>query len=120
MAEMGRYCRAYTVERFREFSGWKENLQNLRSEKPQGRIKRKGPQSGAREEETPPQAETQRTLAAEDHLYLQENFVVTDGIFIDENIIFDDVTPEWIDFCKDTLGFEVPSYESAQRSAPAQ
>jgi hypothetical protein len=118
MAEMGRYCKAYPVEKFREFGGWKENLQNLRGEKPQGQVKRKGPQNGAQDEA--PQAETQRTLAAEDHLYLQENFVVTDGVFIDEHIIFDDVTPEWIDFCENTLGFEVPSYESTQRGASAQ
>jgi len=30
---------------------------------------------------------------------MQENYVVTDGIFKDENIIFDNVTPEWKDFC---------------------
>jgi hypothetical protein len=27
-------------------------------------------------------------------VYLQENYVVTDGIFKDENVLFDDVTPE--------------------------
>ncbi len=46
-----------------------------------------------------------------DHLYLQENYVVTDGIFMDERVVFDDVTPEWIDFCKNTLKFEVPVYD---------
>ncbi|HEY6807132.1 MAG TPA: hypothetical protein VI306_26385 [Pyrinomonadaceae bacterium] len=53
----------------------------------------------------------QRELTDSDFLYLQENFVVTDDIFIDENIVFDQVTPEWIEFCKNTLAFEVPSYE---------
>ena len=38
-----------------------------------------------------------------DYVYLQRNFTVTDGIFVDENIIFDDVTPEWIDFCRTVL-----------------
>jgi hypothetical protein len=36
----------------------------------------------------------------------QENFVVTDGIFIDEHIIFDKVTDEWKEFCKGTLMFD--------------
>ena len=27
----------------------------------------------------------------DDFLYLQENFTLTDGIFIDENIVFDDI-----------------------------
>jgi hypothetical protein len=46
-------------------------------------------------------------------LFVQENFVVTDGIFLDENIIFDDVTPEWKTFCETTLDFSVPNYELA-------
>ena len=33
----------------------------------------------------------------------RRNFTVTDGIFIDENIIFSDVTPEWIEFCRNVL-----------------
>jgi len=40
--------------------------------------------------------------------------VVTDDIFIDENIIFANITPEWLDFCKNTLKFEVPIYETTQ------
>jgi hypothetical protein len=42
---------------------------------------------------------------------LQENYVVTDGIFKDENIIFDDVTDEWKEFCTKELEFEIPEYE---------
>jgi hypothetical protein len=38
-------------------------------------------------------------------VYVQRNFTVTDGLFIDENIIFDDVTPAWIEFCRDVLGY---------------
>lgn len=54
---------------------------------------------------------TEKMQSARGHLYLQENFVVTDGIFLDERIVFDEVTPEWVDFCKTTLQFEVPSFE---------
>lgn len=50
-------------------------------------------------------------------LYLQENYVVTDGIFKDENIIFDNVTPEWKKFCTHTLLFEIPNYGSAEAKA---
>lgn len=28
---------------------------------------------------------------------------------MDEDIVFDDVTPEWIDFCKNALKFETPN-----------
>lgn len=97
MATMAKYCKAYPVDRFREFSGWTENLQNLRKEVRTVDGK---------------EVESTRPLAEDDFFYLQENYVVTDGIFVDENIIFDNVTPEWVDFCKNTLKFEVPSSDS--------
>jgi hypothetical protein len=94
MAEMGTYCKAYPIERFREFSGWSENAQNARKEKGNGQ-------------------ETEQIKDLTGHLYLQENFTVTDGIFLDQNIIFDQVTSEWVSFCKETLQFAVPEYDSA-------
>jgi hypothetical protein len=95
MPKMGKYCKAYPLPRFREFSNWTENTQNLRkvSKDIDGKA-----------------VEVERELTGDDFLYLQENYVVTDGVFIDENIIFDNVTDEWIDFCKNTLKFEVPDY----------
>lgn len=98
MPKIGNYCKAYPVERFREFSEWTENLQNLRKEKQLVDGK-----------EVP----VTRQLEEEDFFYLQEDFTVTDGIFLEENVIFDKVTPEWIDFCKNTLEFEVPVFEPA-------
>jgi hypothetical protein len=95
---MGKYCKAYPLSRFREFNGWKENAENFRKEKKTV--------NGA-------EAEVSREITDSSFAYLQENYTVTDGIFIDENIIFDDVTPEWIDFCVNTLKFEQPVYESA-------
>jgi hypothetical protein len=97
MANMGKYCKAYPVERLREFSGWSENFQNIRKDKKQ---------VDGREVERQPEDVM--------FLYLQENYVVTDGIFIDENVIFDSVTPEWVDYCHNNLQFEVPVYDSAQ------
>lgn len=90
MSRMGKYCKAYMLPSLRQFSGWTESSDSAR-----------------RENDSP------RQLTDADFLYLQENFVVTDGIFIDENVIFDNVTPEWIAFCKDVLKFEVPNYASA-------
>jgi hypothetical protein len=85
MSKTGQYCKAYMIPRFREFSGWIEKSEN------------------ARKENSSP-----RPLTENDFLYLHEDFVVTDGIFMDENVIFNNVTPEWITFCKDVLKFEVP------------
>ncbi len=93
MPNMGRYCKAYHVSSFRGYSDWSENRENLRKSK---------------EKIDGQEVETPRELTDEDVLYLQENFTVTDGIFLDQNIIFDKVTPEWREFCTKTLGFELP------------
>jgi hypothetical protein len=99
MAKMGRYCKAYPITQLREFSGWVENSQNTRKEKRQI--------DGA-------EVDAPRELTDEHHLYLQENLTVTDGIFLDENIVFDAVTPEWKEFTVNPLKFEVPDYEEMQ------
>jgi hypothetical protein len=99
MASMGRYCKAYSLKKLREFAGWTEQADNARKEKQ--RVDGK-------------EVETRRTLTDDDYVYVQENYVVTDGIFKDENVIFDNVTPAWIEYCQQTLKFEIPVYEPAQ------
>src|SRR5215213_2558881 len=96
MAEMGKYCKAYLAKQFREYPGWSENAANVRKEKKEVEGK---------------EVEVDRELNDDSILYLQENYVVTDGIFKDENIIFDNVTDEWKEFCHGTLAFEIPVYE---------
>ena len=92
---MGKYCKAYPITRLRAYPAWSEKSENVR---PDRQI------VDGKEVDVP------RELTEEDHLYLQENYVVTDGIFKDENVIFDDVTPEWQEFCEKELGFEIPDY----------
>ncbi|MGH8487437.1 MAG: hypothetical protein ACREXS_00815 [Gammaproteobacteria bacterium] len=96
MATMGKYCKAYPIEKFRTYKGWTEKAESARKETRE---------VGGKE------VEVERQLTDKDHLYLQENYVVTDGVFLDENIIFDDVTSAWKDFCTHTLKFEVPVYD---------
>jgi hypothetical protein len=106
MSKMGKYCKAYPIGRFREYGNWRENSENLRKDRAQN--------SGAG-------GEAPGQLTEDDFLYLQENYVVTDGIFIDENIIFDNITPEWINFCVETLKFEAPVYDNeAQQESKAE
>lgn len=86
MTQMGRYCKAYPIERLAEFPGWPDRL------KP-----------------APAEASAGQEPAPHDYLYLQENFTVTEGIFLDEGVVFDEVSPECIEFCRATLKFEAPS-----------
>ena len=88
MGKMGQYCKAYPLEAMRQFDGWHENAGAFRNAAE--------PANGDR--------------PANDHIvYLQQNYVVTDGIFIDENVIFDDVSDPWLEFCQKTLDFEMPA-----------
>ena len=105
MARMGRYCKAYLIRRFREFDGWPSDLQLVTKEK---------------KEIDGVEAEVERALTDDDHLYLQENLVVTQGIFIDENVVFDNVSPEWQEFCQTRLKFEVPDYGKAQAATAGE
>ncbi len=102
MATMGKYCKAYLVKDFRKYPAWTEKLENLR----------KVIQDGDKEGQV-----AERTLKDDDPLFLQENFVVTDGIFLDENIIFDAITPEWTRFCVEDLEFTVPSFDAEESVA---
>lgn len=97
MAIMGKYCKAYLIKTLRQFDEWTENSENAKAEKQQMDGK---------------EVEVKRVLTDDNFLYLQDNYVVTDGIFKDENIIFDNVTPEWKEFCQKNLGFEISIYEA--------
>lgn len=85
MPKIGTYCKAYPTEDLRRFKGWQE-LSSLALQRSKS--------------VTPA------------FYYLHDNFIVTEGIYIDEKIVFDDVTEEWKTFCKDRLGFNPPESNS--------
>ena len=87
MRMVGQYCKAFHLSKFRQFEGWQEKSSNVRKEN-----------------------DVPRPLTDADSLFLQENFVVTDGIFMDENVIFDNITPEWTSFCINELQFVCPNH----------
>jgi hypothetical protein len=99
MAIVGKFCKAYQLREFRGFQGWKEDAHNARKvlKVIDGEAQ-----------------EVERQLLETDYLYLQDNFTVTDGIFMGENIIFSDVTPEWIEFCQNILAFHVTPEQPVQ------
>jgi hypothetical protein len=94
MATMGKYCKAYYAGSFRQYPGWSATLQHL-----QKNTDRSG-SAGASAPLLP--------VEDEDILYLQDTYVVTDGIFLDEHVVFDDASDDWRRFCQDTLQFSIP------------
>jgi hypothetical protein len=79
MPEMGRYLKAYPVERLREFPEWRQ---------------------AAHEPADRP------------FLYLQDDYSVTGGIFLDEEVVFSQVTPQWVKFCTEVLQFEIRNWDT--------
>lgn len=47
-------------------------------------------------------------------LYLHETFCVTKSIYPDEGVLFDRITPEWVQFCTERLEFRVPEHIRAE------
>jgi hypothetical protein len=99
MPTLGKHCKGYPLQLFRQFPEWTENLENVRT---------------IRKEMDGEIVEVKRELNDSDYLYLQENFTVTDSIFVDENVIFSNITAAWIDFCRDVLGAKFLNYEPAK------
>jgi hypothetical protein len=117
MAKLGCYCKAYGADDLRRFPGWEEKAPPLTvmvDPEPPAESSANGdsPDSKAQKEEY-------------SYYYLQENYIVTAGIYLDENVAFDSITEEWKDFCKNQLNFEIPDYavddpEPVELAAAAQ
>jgi hypothetical protein len=105
MSILGKHCRAYPLSQLRQFPGWVERAEGAR------RI---------RKEVDGEMVEEPRVLTDEDYVYLQMNYTVTDGIFVDENVIFSHVTPEWIEFCQNVLGQPARQAEPERSSESTQ
>lgn len=95
MATMGRYCKAYMLSQFRQYSKWSERAENARPEEVDGSV----------ENEKKP-----RQLTDDSIVYLQEDLSVTDGIYLNECVLFQDASMEWEQFCNAELAFAVPEY----------
>jgi ankyrin repeat protein len=81
-----KYCKAYHLKDFRQFADWSE-----------GRINWK---KSADADDT--------QLGDDDVVFLHEDYTVTQSIWSNENVIFNNVTSEWQDFCGTVLEFKVP------------
>lgn len=81
MKRMSNYCKAYPIERLRQFPGWKEHSKAI-----------------------PPADQLSARQSAEFY-FLHDDLRVTADIFADENVIYDRITEEWKAFCSEVLEF---------------
>lgn len=87
------YCKAYYLKDLRAFPGWKEQRINWED----GRYD--DPEEGQ-------PAKTQ--FADDDVVFLHHDHTVTELVWINENVLFNDVTDAWKTFCREQLDFRVP------------
>lgn len=88
------YCRAYHLSDFRRFPGWAENKSH-----PQ-------PNSGNGNGAASKNGEHEFT--GDEIVFLHQDYTVTKSMWHDEDVIFNQVTPEWSEFCATKLDFKVP------------
>jgi hypothetical protein len=87
------HAKAYVLRDLRAFDGWAEDKINWKENSHAGQNGDGGVGDG---------------LADDDIVFLHEDFTVSRSIWRDENIIFNQVTPEWRHFCENVLQFKVP------------
>lgn len=88
------YCKAYHLKDLRQFEGWSEDRINWTDNTD-------GPEAGNGHD-------SQAAFADEDVVFLHHDLTVTQSMWRNENVIYQKVTPEWQDFCANTLAFKVP------------
>jgi len=91
-----KYCKAYRLRDFRKFSGWTESKINWTEDKSNTDD---GDETGTGDKE----------LADDDVAFIHQDFTVTQSMWHNENVIFNEVTPDWKEFCTEVLEFKVPT-----------
>jgi ankyrin repeat protein len=87
---LGDYAKAYLLRDLRKSSGWCEEKINWKETISADENKNSG------------------ELSDSDVVFLHQDFTVTQLIWPGENVIFNQVTPEWLEFCEQELQFKVP------------
>ena len=87
------YCKAYYLKELRRFPQWRESRINWKEKT----------DFDSEEEEG-----SEKEFADSDVVFIHQDFTVTESMWHNENVIFNQVTPEWRVFCADMLQFKVP------------
>jgi hypothetical protein len=87
------YCKAYYLKDLRQFPGWPKTQATGQEESSDGTGS-----NGARGE---------AAMDEDDIAFLHSDLTVTKSMWRDTEVIFDDITPEWQQFCANVLNFKV-------------
>lgn len=86
-----RYCKAYQLKDLRKFPDWSESRINWK-DKDRGK-------EGSSDEE----------FADDKIVFIHQDFIVTESVWHDRNVIFNEVNQNWKEFCVRVLEFKSPT-----------
>lgn len=86
-----KYCKAYHLRDLRSYPEWFESRINWKEKKDNN-----GASSEAEE------------FNEDSIVFVHQDYSVTESMWHNENVIFNQVTPAWMAFCAGELGFKVP------------
>jgi ankyrin repeat protein len=89
-----KYCKAYYIKDLRPYSDWKEGEINWKDNNSNGASNDVGKNT--------------QTFHEDDLVFLHQDYSVTRSMWYNENVIFNQVTPEWKEFCANVLEFKAP------------
>lgn len=87
------YFASYQLGELRRYPAWAENKLGVREASPVA-AGGQAPDGGG--------------LSDDDVVFLHQDYVVTKSIWHDEDVIFNEVTEQWKDYCRNELQFAVP------------
>lgn len=87
-SQQRQYCAAFHLSDLRKFAGWHDSAD---------KSQHKSDDAGG-----------EKNTAESEIVFIHQDFTVTRSMWPNEDVIFNKITPEWIDFCKLNLGFKVP------------
>jgi Ankyrin repeats (3 copies) len=88
------YCKAYHLKTLRQFPTWSESKINWKKKTNGNGVDEKG--------------DGDEVLSDDDVVFIHQDFTVTRSMWLNEDVIFNQVTPEWEEFCANVLEFKVP------------
>ncbi|MGA9773063.1 MAG: ankyrin repeat domain-containing protein [Blastocatellia bacterium] len=88
------YCKAYHLKSLRQYADWSESRINWKEKK-------------ADSDPKTSQAED-NSFSEDDVVFLHQDYTVTESMWHNENVIFNQVTSDWKEFCTYNLNFKVP------------
>ncbi|HEY6333213.1 MAG TPA: ankyrin repeat domain-containing protein [Blastocatellia bacterium] len=92
-----KYCKAYHLGDLRKYPNWTEGRINWKEKKEKDRNKPKGQNGGA-----------EGPFLDDKVVFIHQDFTVTESMWHNENVLFNEIDSGWKDFCADSLKFKVP------------